>query len=160
MRVRPSAEESYRKGLAALEQGRRREALALFDAAIEIERRHGGKEPPPRYLSYFGLCLALELRRFGEAVRCCREAAEGEFFNPEIHLNLGRVFLAANRRREAIAALHQGLRWDKRHAAILRELRSLGRRRRPVLPFLDRRHPINVMLGRLTYAPQATPPRA
>jgi tetratricopeptide (TPR) repeat protein len=154
MLVRPAAEESYRKGLSALEEGRRREALALFEAALEIERQAGAEGAQARYLSYYGLCLALECGKYGEAARACQDAAAAEFFNPELHLNLGRVLLAANRRREAHAALLRGLRWQKGHPAILRELRTMGKRRRPPLPFLHRSHPINVFLGRLSHAPR------
>lgn len=151
MLVRP-AEESYQKGLAALAQGRRLEALALFEAAMALDKAYGAKAPQPRYVSFYGLCLALEARRMSEAAALCREALGAEFYNADLHWNLGRVLLAAGRRREAHDVLVQGLGWERGHSGIVRELRSMGRRRRPVIPFLARRNPINVLLGRMTYS--------
>lgn len=153
MLVRPAAEESFRKGLAAFEAGRRREALALFEATIEIERKQGVSSIQARYLSYYGLCLGLECNKFGDAVHFCQEACASEFFNPELHWNLGRLLLAANRKREAHTAFVTGLRWQKGHPGILRELRQMGKRRRPPIPFLTRGHPLNVFLGRLSHQP-------
>ena len=97
----------------------------------------------------------MERNKYGEAVRMCQEASAAEFFNPELHWNLGRILLAANRKREAHAALVRGLRWQKGHPGIVGELRRMGRRRRPTLPFLTRSHPINVFLGRLSRPPKS-----
>jgi tetratricopeptide (TPR) repeat protein len=146
------AEESYHKGLKALSVGRRKEALALFEAAIEIERRRGSGRPQARYLSYYGLCLAVERNEIHEALRYCREALTLESFNPDIRCNLGRVLLRAGRRREAYACFLRGLRLESGHAGTVRALRLMGIRRRPVIPFLARQNPINVFLGRLSRA--------
>lgn len=151
-----SAEQRFRRGLEALSAGRRLEALALFETALELERRHGGGRPQARYLSYYGLCLALERRRLPEGVELCRQAIPLEFYNPDLCLNLGRALVAGDRRREAHDAFVKGLGLAPRHPEILRELRRMGRRRRPPVPFLDRSHPINVLLGKLS-APRKTP---
>jgi tetratricopeptide (TPR) repeat protein len=145
----PAAEESYNQGLEALSAGRRKEALALFEAAIEIARRRSPARPQSRYLSYYGLCLALERNEIHEALRYCREAVTLEGFNPDMRCNLGRVLLRAGRRREAYKCLMDGLRMESGHVAICRSLKFMGIRRRPVVPFLDRRNPLNVFLGRL-----------
>jgi tetratricopeptide (TPR) repeat protein len=148
----PAAEESYRRGLRALSDGHRKEAMALFEAAIEIERRRSCARPQARYLSYYGLCLAVELNELHEALRYCREAATLESFNPDIRCNLGRVLLRAGRRREAHRCFMRGLRLESDHAPTLRALSIMGIRRRPILPFLARENPINVFLGRLRKA--------
>jgi len=144
-----AAEESFRKGLEALEREPGKKALALFEAAIELDRRLGAARPQARYLSYYGLCLALGAHRVVEGLRFCREAKDLEFFNPDLYCNLGRVLLAAGRRRDAYEALCQGYRLEPAHPGIRRELGAMGKRRRPVLPFLDRGNAVNRILARI-----------
>ena len=149
MLVHP-AEESFQRGLELLDDGSIKEALAFFNGAIEIEKRLARVErPQARYLSYYGLCLALTNTGRHEAVRCCRAAAEVEGYRPEVCWNLGRVLLEAGRRREAHRALNLGLRIQSGHKGLQQTLKRMGIRRRPVLRFLDRRNPLNVFLGKL-----------
>lgn len=147
-----SAEQRFRRGLDALEGGRGLEALALFEAAIELERRHGHGSPQARYLSYYGLCLAVESRRPREGVRFCKQAIARESYNPDLYLNLGKAYLAAERRKEAWEVLSQGLTMAPSHSGILRQMERMGTRRRPALPFLGRSNPLNVAIGRAARA--------
>ena len=144
-----AAENRFQRGMEALSRGRGVEGLALFEAAIELERQHGAPRPQARYLSWYGLALALEGGRVREGVEFCRQAVPLEFYNPELYLNLGRVLMVAGRKREAFDALRKGAALQASHPGIQRELAKLGKRRRPVVPFLSRSHPINVALGRL-----------
>ena len=50
---------------------------------------------------------------------------------------------------QAYQAFLRGLRLQRDHKRLRREIRALGIRRRPVLRFLGRANPINVFLGRL-----------
>lgn len=144
-----AAEDCFRDGLAAFDDGRELEALALFEAAVEVERRVSRKPTEARYLSYFGLCLCLVAKRHRDGVPMCREAIEREPYNAALFLNLGRACLAAGRRKEALAAFDQGLRLEPTHDALRQHRVELGRRRRTAVPFLERSHPINVALGKL-----------
>jgi hypothetical protein len=143
------AEESFEKGMEAMDKGQRNEALAFFEAAIALEKKFGTGHPQPRYLSQYGVCLGLLGRRKYEGVRFCREAVAKEGYNPDLLWNLGRALLAANRRGEAHAALTKGLRLQRDHRGIIFELKNMGVRRRPFLPFLGRDNPLNVLIGRL-----------
>ena len=78
-----AAEDSYKRGLRSLSNGRPLEALAWFEAAVELERRFDVERPQARYLSYYGLCLGLSGRHMHEAVRLCRGAVTIEEFNEE-----------------------------------------------------------------------------
>ena len=60
--------------------------------------------------------------------------------------------MKADERAEAYAAFQKGLDIQPGHPGIVRELRRMGTRRRPPLLFLARNNPVNVVLGRLTYA--------
>ena len=144
-----SAEDSYAKGLRALSGGRGKEAMALFEAAIRIAWRGRGTPPQARYLSYYGLCLALVANENREGLRCCREAVTLESYNPDIRCNLGRVLLYAGRRAEAYRCFLRGLALGGDHPTIRSALRSMGIRSRPALPFLPRSNPLNAFLGRL-----------
>jgi hypothetical protein len=76
------------------------------------------------------------------------DAIRRDVFRAELFLNLGRVYLMARDRRSAYEAFTMGLRIDRRDPRLRRELRRMGVRRRPVLPFLDRGHAVNRWLGR------------
>lgn len=145
-----SAEERFRRGLEALENGRGRQAMALFETALELERKNGAKRPQARYISFYGLCLALEQQRLREGIEMCRQALPMESYNADLCLNLARALLAAGRRREAYEQLIRGAGLAPGHQGILRELHAMGIRRRPVLRFLHRDNPLNVFLGKIT----------
>ena len=144
-----TAEESFDRGIRALEDDRWREALAFFEAAIQLERRSKVARPQARYLSYYGLCLGAAGNKNRQAMEFCRKAIHLEEYNPDIHWNLGRVLLAAGRRRDAYRILRTGLRHEPNHSGLRRELRGMGVRRRPVVTFLSRCNPLNVVLGRM-----------
>ncbi|HEX5042643.1 MAG TPA: tetratricopeptide repeat protein [Candidatus Polarisedimenticolaceae bacterium] len=155
MLVRP-AEQSFNKGMEALARGEAVKALAMFEAAIRLDRKfRAAARPQPRYLSFYGLCLGLESHRWKEAVDLCREAVAAESYNPDLHLNLGRVLVAAGRRREGWEALQRGAEVDEAHEGLRRALAAMGTRRRPALPFLPRGHAINKMLGKMAHQDQA-----
>jgi tetratricopeptide (TPR) repeat protein len=154
-----AAETRFQRGLEALDAGRGLEALALFEAAIEVERRLGARTPQARYLSFYGLSLATEGGQPREGAELCRQAISLEFYNADLCLNYGRVLLSTERRKEAFEIFLKGLKVQKSHQGILRELGRMGWRRRPVLPFLARRNPINVALGRILRPGPPTPRR-
>ncbi len=137
-----TAEEHFRRGKDLLDRGRNDDALVHFRNAHNIDRAN------PRYRSFYGLGLALVERRFDRALELCRSAAKEEFFNPELYHNLARVHLAFGFKAEAIRYLRRGLMIDPGNAPMVRDLGELGLRRRPVLSFLPRRHPMNRLLGR------------
>ena len=97
----------------------------------------------------YGLVLGLTRNEIREALRFCREAVSLESYNPDLRCNLGRVLLRAGRRREAYQSFQRGLRLQADHPGLVRAVRRLGIRRRPVLPFLSRSNLINVFLGRI-----------
>jgi tetratricopeptide (TPR) repeat protein len=147
-----SAEMSFRKGLQALEEKRHLDSLAYFESALHLEERSGNPSPRMKYLSYYGLSLSLAAGRTHEAIEMCERALSVEFYNPDLYLNVARVYLSAGERRRAHKALCQGLRLEKRHTGLLAEIRRMGVRRRPVFPFLSRRHVLNRVTGRLVRA--------
>ena len=138
-------EEFYKAGRFLLKRDKVREALMAFKQALQL------KETEPRYKSYFGLSLALSEGRVKEALLFCESAVEKEFFRAELFLNLARVYLMAGNRKKAHAVLRKGLAIDKDNKDIRQELDRMGIRKAPVLPFLDRRHPINKVAGKVLH---------
>src|SRR5262245_39791748 len=86
------AEEAFKKGLNALKSSDLAVARALFEAAIQLERRSGAAKIQPRYLSYYGLTLVEDPARRPMALDCCRRAVKEEFFNANLFLNLSKVY--------------------------------------------------------------------
>ncbi len=153
-----AAETRFQRGLLAQSDGRGLEALALFEAALELERRLGARTPQARYLSYYGLALARDAGQLREGAEWCRQAVALEFFNADLFWNYGRVLLLSDRRKEAYAVFVKGLAVQKSHQEILREIGRMGWRRRPMIRFLPRAHPINAVLGRLFRSAQQAAP--
>jgi tetratricopeptide (TPR) repeat protein len=149
LKLTPS-ERSFSRGLAALEEGKKLEALAFFEASIKLEESAPNVARRVRYTSYYGYCLALALGRTRDGLSICRKAAASEFFSPEILLNLARVHLLMSQRKEAWDTLMKGLSVDPDHEGLRAELRRMGVRRRPALPFLERKHPLNKVAGRIS----------
>ena len=114
----------------------------------------------PIILSYHGYIEALVNRHYADGIKICRQSFKvlkeqmflGEsFFLPVLYLNLGRAYLAANKKKEAYYSFQKGLDVDKGHEHILKELIKLGIRRKPFFPFLKRSNLLNKYLGMLTY---------
>jgi tetratricopeptide (TPR) repeat protein len=142
------AEGAYRKGLEAVGRGDFLDALAYFEATLELAGGEPGRLPVAA-MSYYGLCLAMVSDRLPEARDICEAAAEAAPSSPEMHLNLSRVCIRQGDRAHAFRTLVRGLRVDPRHPGIVEAMRRLGFRRRPVVSFLPRQHPLNRLLGSL-----------
>jgi tetratricopeptide (TPR) repeat protein len=145
----PAAERSFEKGLASLATGEALEAMAYFEAALRQHRAVTQARPHMKYQSFFWLCLARHKGNREKALRLCREAADAEFYDPEVFLNLGRVAIMAGDRRTAYQAFQRGLHLDPGHKALRSETRQMGVRKRPLFGFLQRTSPLNRAAGRL-----------
>jgi len=148
--INQRAEDSFKEGKQRLDAGRPREALAFFKSAMaldELEFEQGRGQA--RYRSYYGLSLCLTRNGLRDALLHCRKATEMESYSPDLWWNLGRVALVIRHHGEGHRAFEQGLRCESNHAGILREVKRMGIRRPPMLPFLARGHALNVTLGRL-----------
>jgi tetratricopeptide (TPR) repeat protein len=144
-----SAEQSFRKGLAALADSRPEHAAGHFLAAMEAEQARGADQPDARYLSYYGLSLARAFEAGPDAVRVCEAALAGDPTSSNALLNLGRVYLLTGRVDDALACLDRGARLAPTHGALARELERVDRRSRSLCPWLDRGHLLNRLSGRL-----------
>lgn len=123
-------------------------ALAAGDtlvALLQFETAHAMK-PLPAIKSKLAYCLAIERRQFQQAMRFCREALELDAGNPEHYYQLGRIYIAAGQKKQAIKSLRKGLKF-KRHQGIIDELYRLGARKPVVFSSLPREHILNRSAG-------------
>jgi len=144
----PAPVPSLRRGLEELQQGDHLAAMAQFEALLRRVRQHPNHSAEASALSYYGLALAMHSPGRREALGFCERAAQVEFFNPDLYLNLARVCLLLGERLRAYDSIQRGLSLRPTHSGLRRALTEVGCRRLPVLPFLIRSHPVNVMLGR------------
>ncbi len=147
-----SSEIHFRKGLAALSEEKYTEAAEQFKQAILIERQRSAPRPQMRYVSFYGLASALGGGATPESIQACERAARLDFYNADLQLNLGKVYLMAGKTTRALTAFERGLRLSPGHQSLKAALARVDRRGRAVLPFLKRSHPMNRWLGKLRHA--------
>ena len=139
-----TAEEHYRRGLALLEGGHGHDGLE------HLSRAYLSDPQSARFRSGYALALALVRGQFLGAVELARAAVRQEFYNPDLYLNLARIYLAFDGKAEAVRYLRRGLMVDPENDRLRRKLVDLGVRRRPPLRFLPRGHLLNRMIGRIS----------
>jgi hypothetical protein len=113
----------------------------------------------PFVLSFYGSLQAIVDKKHRSGVDNCTKAIAivqksagtvgREMLFPVLYLNLGKAYVAAGRKKNAVTAFNQGLHYDPEHAAIRKELNKLGERKKPRVSFLDRSNPINVYIGKI-----------
>ncbi len=147
----PGSDETFKKGLVALDRRSYQQAAALFQEAIELERVEGSKSPRMKYISFLGLAHTLTGGRSEEGLKLCLKAVRRDFFDPDIYCNLGIVYLRHRQKAAAFEAFQKGLNLSPRNKRIRDELERYERRCDPVFTFLPRVHLINRMFGALRH---------
>ncbi len=133
------AEKLFIKGVEAIKNGNVVSALVFFEKATRLDNN-------PTNRSYLAFCIARERGQFKKAISLCEEALNEEPENPVHYLNLGRLYILAGQKTEAMRLLREGLTHEE-NREIVDELIGLGMRKPPVLPLLKRQNPLNRYLG-------------
>ena len=137
--------EFFHKAQASIHRGNFKRAASLLKEALKIAPSN------PNYMSHMGLCMGMMGNmRDGEIM--CRKAVTLEPLKPILLVNLGRVLLEQGNREEARKAFKRAYEIDDTHAAAALELSRMGVRRKPVIRFLHRNHPLNVFLGKVRHS--------
>lgn len=154
-----SAAEYVKEARALLLDGQRREAYQLLIQAV------GYYPENAIILSYYGYLQSLVDRKYQSALAACKRAlalfeaadkSSARILYPILYLNLGRTCIAAGKKKEAIVAFTKGLSHDKSHPELKKEMRLLGTRKNPPVPFLSRSNPVNKYIGKMLHAPQSS----
>lgn len=136
-------ENSYQnlldKGLKFLRSGDTLVALVHLENAYQIN-------PSPTVRSALAYCLAKERRQFQKALLLCQQAISEDPANPEHYYQLGRIYLLAEQKNQAIVTFRRGLK-NKRHQPIIDELHRIGIRKPPLFSSLERNHFLNRSAG-------------
>jgi tetratricopeptide (TPR) repeat protein len=137
--------KAFAQGLDLLKRNRLGESANAFRLAFK-------KDPEnPRYLSYYGLIVALAEDNLQDGINFCRAAIHRASFEPDFFVNLSKVYIKAGQRKKALETLVEGLNFDKSETRIMVEMKRIGVRRKPILRFLPRNHVLNKALGKFTY---------
>lgn len=131
----------YDLALEKIKRSNFREALGHLTEALRIAPTN------PYYRSYFGYCIALVQGDFDRAVHLCRQASDSRPTDPDLYVNLGRVYRLKGDNASAHKAFSQAWHLRRGHPAAAAELARMGVRRPPVLSIFPRSHWVNKLLG-------------
>lgn len=136
-------DELVQKGLKTLDDGDTAEALRYFEAALD-----SGAAGNPLVECSYAVCLAAERQEYERAIGICQDAITREPGKSIHYLNLGRIYIYADRKKEAIRTFRDGLLFE-RNPRIVDAMNRLGWRNLPAIQSLGREHPLNRFLGKL-----------
>lgn len=130
-------EQLLKKGIDLARRGKYKEALQFLN--MQSCQKNAAAA------SHFA--VATVMADCEKAIEICKQSLKAEDHNPEMYMNLGRLYAMINRKDLAFKALEQGIKISPRHHGIIKMFIILGQRKKPVLPFLSRTNIINKMLG-------------
>lgn len=134
-------------GVSLMRSGDHAAAIRQFEEVYKSETL----PKPVSGLSYYAYCLARIRKQYRQAIELCERAVRERPDDPAHWANLAEVLLLANRRVRAISTTEEALSRFPRTKR-LQDLRArLGTRRSPVLPFLSRSNPLNMILGHMRH---------
>lgn len=113
-----------------------------------MNEHNGTSTETPEMISLMGYSLAKQSGQLKEGIALCEKAIALSPNQSEHYLNLGRIYLLANKKEPAIRIFKTGLRIRKDHR-IINELKSLGIRKPPFVSSLSRDHVINILAGKV-----------
>jgi tetratricopeptide (TPR) repeat protein len=105
----------------------------------------------PEMMSLMGYSLAKDAGQFQKGLELCHKAITMSPQNCEHYLHLGRIYVLAKKREQAIKAFHLGLKIRK-DSRILDEIKQLGSRKSPPFPSLSRGNVINRLTGKVLHS--------
>ena len=146
-----SLAQAAKAGIELCRQDRWKEGLDLLAKVFNSDERTTGEWPRGLVLSYLGYGIARFHNRQKEGLTLCERAVKLEFYQVDAQFNLARTQQLIGNRRAAVAALARVLKLDPQHAGARALQAEMGRRRLPVLGFLGRGNPINILLGRIRH---------
>ena len=133
--------ELMKKGLVAVERHSFIEALMSFEQAES-------QQSTPMARSYLAYCMAEVKHHYQQAISLCQSAMRDEPHNADHYLNLGRIYLLADKRDPAMQIFRRGIKLGP-NAALLAELKKFDRRKSPIFTSLERSHLLNKCIGKV-----------
>jgi tetratricopeptide (TPR) repeat protein len=149
-----------KEALLQLRGGRRKDAYSILLEASMTYPDH------PYILSYYGWLQAVVEKKYQSGLAACKKAFDlfttidtetAEKVYPLLYLNLGRTFLIAGKKKDAFDNFQKGLKYDGNNAELKKEMKLLGKRKKPPLPFLSRGNFLNIIIGKLFHSKTSHP---
>lgn len=113
--------------------------------------RHAIDEKDPHFVSGYGWLMAQVRGQERGGLELVKRMVEAHASIPYVQLNWARACLAAGDRLEGLRIMRKLARVDSLQDHAQHILEWLGVRRRPVIGFLKRSHPLNHALGRIRH---------
>jgi len=102
----------------------------------------------PEAKAWFGYCLAHEKKDASKGIEYCKGVLKRKSKLVDGYLALAKIYLDTGQNKQAFDVLQQGLK-ETNHVEVYTLLKSMGIRKKPVLPFLSRSNILNIRLGRI-----------
>lgn len=133
-----------REAVDLAKSGNFKEALTMFRTVKSFKGEALGA-------SYYAFCIALLEKNYSDALKITANALEQEFYNPDIFLNTARIYIIKGNKKMAIQAIRKGLSVNPGHSGLIMQIKKLGVRQKPFMPFLSRTNFINIVAGRVKF---------
>ena len=141
------ATQILKEGVSLMRTGDHVAAINMFEQVYKSDTL----PKPISGLSYYGYCLAKLRKKYREAIELCERAVNERPDDPAHWANLTEVCMMANRRVKAHNTIEEALKRFPRTKLLLDIRDWMGKRRAPVIPFLDRSNPMNMILGHIRH---------
>jgi tetratricopeptide (TPR) repeat protein len=132
-------EKEFLRVRKELEEGNVLAALACLEKALKLH-------DDIRWHSCLGYCIAKERGHVTRALELCHTALEQDPDNEEHYLYLGKVYLVAGNKVDALKVLRQGMQKEA-NPEIAALLAAIGSRKPSVLSAFSRDNLLNKWLG-------------
>ena len=135
-----AAQQFFRRAEELLSKGDNLGALHNFEKSLSLDSSCALCK------SYVALLMASERGQLQKAIEIAEEALGNMPDNCTLYLNLGKLYLRAGRKTDALEVVRRGLSRGEFPEG-LRFLEEMGNRRKPVFPFLPRNNFFNKYAG-------------
>ncbi|MDX1584500.1 MAG: tetratricopeptide repeat protein [Thermoanaerobaculia bacterium] len=134
-------------GVALMRAGEHAQAIRRFEEVYKSDKL----PKPVSGLSYYGYCLAKIRKQYRQAIEFGERAINERPDDPAHWANLTEIYMMAGRRVKAVNTIEEALKRFPRTKLLLDIREWVGMRRTPVVPFLDRSNPLNIILGHMRH---------
>jgi hypothetical protein len=132
----------FHRALESYYQGELQESVNDFRLLLQAGSRD------PRHISYCGLLVATAEGKVADGRVLCELALREASTDPEMYINLARVYAWNGQASRAADVLRKGLQVAPQDPGLQREIEQVSPRSQPTVFFLRRENPVNKYLGR------------
>jgi hypothetical protein len=132
----------FHRALKAYHEGKLQGSAEDFRLLLSA----GSREP--RHISYCGLLVAMGEGNVKDGLVLCELAVKEAATDPEMYINLAKVYDWNGQTPRAVEVLRNGLQAIPHDPGLLREIQRISPRSQPTVSFLHRDNPVNKVLGR------------